>query len=269
IICWGDSLTESVDGRTAYPDVLAQLTETEVVNYGVRSETTRTIAMREGAVPVYTGEFVIPEDTSLTPLQITNSTQFLKNGTAGVNPCYIGGVAGTLSYDGTAGTYYFSRLSAGESVYVEAGSRITTNGMADKQKEDVLIIFTGTNDAPDPSSIYDIITIQKAMLAYTGCENYLIIGLTCKKVMPKIEELNEILAEEYGEHFLDIRSYLLTYGLEEAGIEASAQDLADLEDGEIPSSLRRDYVHGNEVFYQILAGQIYRKLQYLGYLPLE
>ena len=36
IICWGDSLTESSDQRTAYPDVLRELSGAEVINYGIR-----------------------------------------------------------------------------------------------------------------------------------------------------------------------------------------------------------------------------------------
>ena len=35
IICWGDSLTETLDNKTAYPDVLHTLTDCEVINYGV------------------------------------------------------------------------------------------------------------------------------------------------------------------------------------------------------------------------------------------
>lgn len=273
IVCWGDSLTESVDSHSAYPDVLAELSGTRVVNYGVRAETTRAIAMREGAVPMYTSECVISANAIPVPLQVTTksgkSVQLLKNGSAGVNPCYVGGVVGNLSYDSTGDLYYFTRAEEGEDVYVEAGSRLTTNGMASKQKGDVLVIFTGTNDGPDTSSIYDVIEVQRAMLDYADCEDYVIIGLTSKEMIPEVEAVNEILAEEYGEHFLDVRSYFLAYGLAEAGIEPTSRDKADLKAGEIPTSLRQDYVHGNEYFYQILAGQIYRKMQYLGYLPLD
>lgn len=270
IVCWGDSLTESVDGK-AYPDFLRELAQTKVVNYGVHAETTKSIAMREGAVPITVGAFVISENRVPIAVEVASGSgsgiQLLKNGSAGVNPCYIGGVAGTLLYEQIEGRYYFTREEEGEAVLVEEGSRLITAGMANKHKDDILIIFTGTNDGPDTSSIYDIIKIQKAMLDYADCEKYVIIGLTCKKVIPEIEEVNNILAKEYGEHFLDIRSYFLSYGLAEAGLTPTAQDRVDLKNGEIPSGLRRDYVHGNVYFYEILAGQVYRKLQYLGYVP--
>ncbi len=270
IVCWGDSLTESIDGK-AYPDYLRKLTQTKVVNYGVKAETSRSVALREGAVPISVGACVISENAEPVEIEVTaqngNSLQLLKNGTAGVNPCYLGDIAGTLSYVQEENCYYFTRAAAGKAVRIEEGSRLITAGMADMQKGDVLVIFTGTNDGADTSSIYEIIAVQKAMLDYADCGKYVIIGLTCKKVIPEIEEVNEILAQEYGEHFLDIRSHLLSYGLAEAGLTKTAQDETDLGRGEIPSSLRKDYVHGNSYFYEILAGQVHRKLQHLGYVP--
>ncbi len=273
IICWGDSLTESIDSRTAYPDKLEKLTGADVINYGVRSETTRTIAMREGAVPVYVSGCTISENALETVVNVTSksgeSVPFLKFGDRGINPCNINGITGTLSIDSESGLYYFTRSSEGEAVTVEDGSRLTTYGMADRRQDDVLVIFSGTNDGPDTSTFYDVIALQRQMLSYAKCEKYVIIGLTCKKVIPEVDEVNEILAQEYKEHFLNIRDYLLSYGLDEAGIVPSAQDRVDLENGEIPESLRKDYVHGNEYFYDILAKQVYRKMQYLGYLPLN
>lgn len=270
IVCWGDSLTESINGK-AYPDYLRRLTQTEVVNYGVRAETSGSVGMRQGAVPIFVGACVIPENKESVAVEVTArdgySLQLLKNGDAGVNPCSLGDVAGTLSYAQEEDCYYFTRAEVGEAVSIEAGSRLITAGMAGAQKDDVVVIFTGTNDGLDPSSIYDIIAVQKAMLDYADCRKYVIIGLTCKKVIPKIEEVNEILAQEYGEHFLDIRSYLLSHGMTDAGLIPTAQDEADLGRGEIPSSLRKDYVHGNSYFYEILAQQVYQKLQHLGYVP--
>lgn len=60
-------------------------------------------------------------------------------------------------------------------------------------------------------------------------------------MIPEVAAVNEKLAAAFGTHFLDIRSYLLEHGLEEAGIAPTDQDLMDLADGEIPSSLRRGH----------------------------
>ena len=53
--------------------------------------------------------------------------------------------------------------------------------------------------------------------------------------------------------------------LAEQGIEPTAEDLADIERGEIPSSLRDDEIHGNDIFYRLLAEQVYEKILELGY----
>ena len=273
IICWGDSLTQSVDCKSAYPDVLEQLSQTTVINYGIMSETTTSIAMREGAVRVYAGECLIPEQCIPIELSVTSKSgknvQLLKYGQAGVNPCSIAGVTGNLVYIPETDTYQFTRSKPGEAVLVSEKTRITTSAMYHKKQGDVLVIFTGTNDGLTPEKVEALVKTQRAMLDYADCERYIIIGMTCKKVMPEIERINELLSEEYGEHFLDIRTYMLQYGLGEAQITPTKEDEQDIRSGEIPGSLRKDYVHGNEHFYRILANQVYRKLQYLGYLPVE
>ncbi len=269
IVCWGDSLTESVDSKTAYPDVLRRLSGAEVINYGIRSDTSFMVAIRAGYVGVYVQDFIMPAGQE--PVRVSLRTKrgkaapLLRYGDEGVNPCFIGGVRGTLSL--TEDGYYFTRSESGDTIAVENGTRFTTAGMALKKSSDVLVIFTGTNDSPDRDSIYDVIEYQRGILEYTGCDKYVVVGMTCKQVMPDIEKVNEILSEEYAEHFLDIREFMLSEGLEYEGLSPTAQDRQDIANGEIPSSLRNDYVHGNKYFYDILGNKIYEKMQYLGYLP--
>ena len=271
IVCWGDSLTSSFDRKTAYPDYLRQMSGCEVVNYGVENETTAMIAMREGGIPVYVKETVIPGNCDLIPVFLSTDSEgsifFLDFGEGGVNPCRIGGIDGTLSQ--INGSYYFARQKEGERRSFSSETRFETFGMIDKRDGDVLILFTGTNDMPDVESVYEIIDIQRRMLKEANCDRYIVIGLTYASGIPEIDEVNEILANEYEDHFLDIRNYALNYGLEDAGITPTDKDKADLAKGELPSSLRRDYVHGNSTFYELLAKQVYRRLQYLGYLPLD
>ena len=111
--------------------------------------------------------------------------------------------------------------------------------------------------------------MEKQMLEYLQTDRYVVVGLTSKTLIPDIEPINEALAEAFGEHFLDIRSYLLENGLQDAGIEPVKKDRKNLAKGEIPSSLRVDEVHGNEAFYRIIGEQVYRKLKDLGYITEE
>lgn len=273
IICWGDSLTEGTGGGgVTYPDTLAKLSGAEVLNYGVYAELTSCIAARQGGNPMHAGEtFVIP--TGLEPVEIRlenpkgNPEMLLVFGAAGINPCSIGGVEGMLSIDSETGSRYFTRSAAGEAVTVERMTPILFHAMRDKREDDVLVIFAGTNDNPDTTSLQEVIALQRAMIEYAGTEKYVIIGMTRKKYMPQIEEVNQLLAEEYGLHFLDVRAYLLENGLRDAGVTPTDQDWIDLENGEIPVSLRSDDDgHGTDVFYRIIGEQLYKKLLELGYL---
>lgn len=269
IVCWGDSLTVSVDGKSAYPDVLRELSGCEVINYGVESENTAMIAMRQGGVRVNVKATVIPSDRQMIPvfLQAENGghVSFFEYGEGGVNPCSICGIEGRL--EKLNGAYYFTRNTKGERISVPEGTQLKPFGLNDSKSGDVLVIFAGTNDLPDSGSVKNIIKLQKAMLEVADCDKYVIVGLTCASKMPEIDAVNMALANEFGDNFLDIRSYMISYGVEDAGLSVTEGDLEDIARGEIPRSLRSDYVHGNRHFYRLLAEQVYRKMQYLGYLP--
>lgn len=271
IVCWGDSLTNTIDHKTSYPDVLRNISGCEVINYGVDADNTRMIAMREGAIPVSVGATVIPATKDLIPIFLEADDDgaifFLDYGNGGVNPCYIDGIEGTLSK--LNGSYYFERSETGERISVESGTPFITYGIKDSDPSDVLIIFAGTNDMPDTESVYEIIDLIHDMIKVSKCEKYIVIGLTYAGGIPDINKVNDIMSNEFEDNFLDIRSYMLSYGLEDSGITPTAKDLINISEGEIPESLRRDYVHGNKYFSDLLAKQVYRRLQYLGYVPME
>ena len=139
--------------------------------------------------------------------------------------------------------------------------------MNDSSEDDILVIFAGTNDLPDKAGASRIIKLERSMLEAANCDKYIIVGLTYAGGIPEIDAVNEAFEKEFGDHFVDIRKYMLYYGLADAGIEPTEQDLADIKNGEIPSSLRNDYVHGNRIYHRLLGEQIYRRMMYLGYIP--
>ncbi len=271
IVCWGDSLTVSVDEKSAFPDILRSLSGCEVINYGVESENTAMIAMREGGLRVNVKATVIPADTKLIPIFLrtenNGNVHFLDHGDGGVNPCVISGIEGNLQK--LNGSYYFERSKKGERIAIEEGTQFKTHGMVDARMGDVLVIFAGTNDLPDKNGARNIINLEKSMLEAAKCDKYIIVGLTYAGGIPEIDAVNEALEKEFGDHFVDIRKYMLNYGLADAGVEMTPADRADIKKGEIPGALRSDYVHGNSLYHKLLGQQIYRRMQYLGYLPLR
>ncbi len=271
IVCWGDSLTVSLDGSSAFPDILRELSGCEVVNYGVESENTAMIAMREGGLRVNVKATVIPAEPDLIPVFLRTENDghvfFLDHGDGGVNPCSINGIEGELQK--LNGSYYFKRSQKGERIAVEDDTRFKTFAMSDQRENDVLVIFAGTNDLPDRKSVQNIINLERRMIESAACSKYIIVGLTYAGGIPDIDEVNEAMARAFGDHFVDIRKYMLNYGIQDIGLVMTGQDAADIQKGEIPSQLRSDHIHGNKHYHRLLGEQIYRRMVYLGYLNRE
>ena len=271
VVVWGDSLTEGTGGDgVTYPNVLEKLAGCEVKNYGVYAEATTCIAGRQGGMPQLVHPVTIPAEVTDVDVQIENGDggwdMILVFGDAGINPCTIAGIEGRLWIDADTGQRKFTRSAPGEEVVLTEGTPIETFAMKDKRPDDILVIFTGSNDDPTPATVQNVIDVQRDMIAYAGVDRYVIIGLTSKRKMPMAAEVNEVFAKEYGEHFLDVRKDLLEHGLQDSGIEATEEDKADIANGMIPRSLLTDESHGNAAYYTVIGEQLYKKMQELGYL---
>lgn len=270
IVCWGDSLTFGEGGNgVTFPSVLDEKSNLEIINYGVQGETVRQIGIRMGVLPMTVSTFEIPEEMEPVEVSLWQDGEdpiMMRLGDSGINPCYIAGVEGELSYNAADNKYYFTRMKRGESVSVAETTEIETFASRDKRASDVIVLFAGTNLPPNKDTVNELIDMEKQMLEYLEAEQYIVIGLTSKELVPDVEPINQALAEAFGEHFLDIRSYLLENGLSDAGIKPTKKDKKDIEKGEIPPSLRVDAVHGNEEFYRIVGELVYEKLQKLDYI---
>lgn len=98
------------------------------------------------------------------------------------------------------------------------------------------------------------------MLSYGECTRYLIIGLT----IDGSDSINTTLSSKYGRRFLDIKSYMIQYGLEDMGWTPTTDDTAAINAGSIPLSLISDGPHfKTEVQQQVTAPLICKKLQEL------
>lgn len=183
---------------------------------------------------------------------------------------YINGVKGKITYSGSASSqsgehhYYFTRSEAGDAVEIIRPTLVKTNGYDSRYYTQ--IIWAGTNDRPTLEKLKEstIPTIDN-MIKFLHTDRYLVVGLTSKSYMSEIEEINEYMKKYYGNKFVNLRDYILEYGLEDAGITPTSQDNIDIENGEMPTSLRNDSVHFNAKGYQIVANCIYQQGKILGY----
>ena len=64
--------------------------------------------------------------------------------------------------------------------------------------------------------------------------------------------MDEQMKAEFESHFIDVRYNLCKYGLTDAGITPTEQDLIDLSTNDVPTSLRVDEVHLTSIGYNIV-----------------
>ena len=276
IVCWGDSLTFGSGGNgTSYPSVLEERLRNErmyipVVNMGIGGENTVTIAGRAGAIPFRLKEFTIPEES--IPVEIFyqedegKSIRPFEQGDSGINPCIINGVSGRMSGERSEDGimhYFFTRSEKGETVHVPEGTEVET-WAASQYSDYVYVVFMGENHGWN--NIQDLIEQQQAILSmqekYAG--NYIVVGLPTG-TREERRELEEALYEAFGDKFLNIREYLSTQGIYDAGIKPSEDDLARMEEGLIPTSLLADHIHFNAAGYRLIGNFMYERMNELGY----
>ena len=274
--CWGDSLTRGVgvgdSYSKAFPYVLHGLLDgRKVINCGVGGENTINIASRQGGLPNIVKPFTIPANASKVEIELTNiygdSTGILLQGgsaldpttgkyvmTAQINPCSINGVEGTLTYEN--GKYYFSRSENGESVIVSRPTPLITYAMK-SMRDNINIIW---------------IECIEAMIDYMSPINkkYIVIGVhhLVSTVTETFETIEKNMSIHFGRHFINQRKYMLEYGLSDARITPTAEDITAISQGKIPTSLLYDDVHYNDKGYNIIATLASERGKELGYWQL-
>lgn len=296
IFCIGDSLTMGIETgwgnvvEVPYPERLEEYTGYTTFNYGVGSDITEQIAMRMGSLPVYAKNITIPADR--TPVAVTpyledgyRAQSFCYNGFAGVNDVEIAGVKGKLtdvngSVDGHDNSrVYFTRNEPGEEVVITSPERIITHAASSFRKDDILIIWVGSNDlndAEDTSYFEYLVEMQQQMIDLAGTEKFLIIGYTADNYIgidtytQCADQYNALMKEYWGEHFVDLKEYMATYkALEDFGIEPTTDDRYRLARGWIPKSFLergRNTIHFNQIGYDCVEYLIEQRLYELEYI---
>ena len=280
INCFGDGLTE---GRTGgclmpYTRILEGFTGLKVNNYGIYGESSFTVGSRMGALPVtLLAPMELNEKAGIkTPVALGDifkqHVEMLMNaqtdGDDLVNPVLIDGIEGKLSRKDNV--LYFERKNDGDCVTIPAGTRVFTRLSGKNYSGDINIFWVGTNDHASTDNAIAVISNLHAMIDFTGSDRYIVIGLTAKSVLPQLEEVNEMLSGEFGEHFYNFSAYVIGMPVSGENNAFYEQDLKDVANGDIPTSLMKipgtDHVHGNEKFYALLGAGIYGKLKSLNYI---
>lgn len=286
IQCWGDSLTYGDQDGTgvSYPAKLAELLGVPTVNHGIGSQTSKQISMRNGgrvATVTISGNQITTGENTVTHLggvEISTSggmaadsdhpfplSAAASNATRSLE-VVIQGVPGTLQRTATGGppstseTYTFTPTDETYlPVTCPAGSAVIVQNQP--AHKNISIFWLGRNDFTEPDQVKQSVADCVARLD-SGAKRFLVLGVlngdgpserTGNANYGTIVGLNNDLAVAYPGAFVDIRRRLISEGLRRAGITATAQDLTDLSNDTVPTSLRTDGIHLNAQGYTVLA----------------
>ncbi len=256
VYCWGDSLTEGVGGWDSDNYIFEPWTNElsrPHVNLGCRGEDIQTIMARQGADPiVLTEDITIPasKDEAVTigtctmPYDKYNGVGLTtKSGErakplieheAGINPCKIGGVEGTLYREMTSSigsddtlTYKFKRLKSGDAVTAKSGSEIETYAMQ-HYRNGYAVIWMGVNGRAN--SHQQFAAKVKEMVEYGGYKNYVCV-ISREYVETWVEDgdgwqgIKTLLTDSNGVcHLLYLKPELIKRGYMLAGLSTQSID---------------------------------------------
>lgn len=275
VICWGDSLTEGIGADfTDYPKELSKLIETKqavkvnVVNEGISGESSISIAVRAGGIPIYTTDKV--EYSFLEDEKVVN---FLTEDRQIAEPWHdpkwndvqveIAGIRGKLFFSSEEYSYFFKRNNQFEKSVIPENSQIEIIGV-ERYKDYIPVIFIGQNGIYKDA--YDLITQQKSIITKEQEEmgRYLILGLTYGSYEDNYD-MEEVMALEYGRNYINLREFLCEYVKNDSQIALSDEDIVLVEAGTVPGILRNedDMVHLNDKGYELVARAVYERMEEL------
>lgn len=267
IVCWGDSMTQGVGADDdpgalvsladdelydtsyqSYPQVLSQLTGLDTYNFGVAGATSEEIAVMQGALPWATLDNDGADATSDSDDKGENDDS---------------------DTDAPA--------DEGEQPIRHIDPEVVDEG--EEHTGDILVLEIGSNGGWDGD--YQVLIDQyRAMIDRSGCDDYLILGDTddpgtsvgdtsqvpfTDDYAPRETSWETALREAFGDHFINMRVFLIKHALEISGLTPTPEDVADARLGCISKQLRSDWTHLNARGYFAKAVAVYQRGIKLGY----
>lgn len=127
------------------------------------------------------------------------------------------------------------------------------------------VIFIGQNGGY--RDIAEFIEQQRAIINHQAAnqERYIIVGLHTGTAESRAE-LESVMEAEYGAKYINLRKYMSTVAMKDAGLIPTAEDNEMMLEGKTPSSLlAKDGLHFNATAYSLIGKLIYERMDELGY----
>lgn len=284
IVCWGDSMTQGVGADTdadalvsladgelydtsaqSYPQVLSQLTGLDTYNFGVAGATSEEIAVMQGGLP-WTEIEIADGDDEAEDSAGDSATESDDLATDAGDEAEADDEGGDDEAD-----------DQGEQPISHIDPEVVDEG--EEHTGDILVLEIGSNGGWDGD--YQVLIDQyRAMIDRSGCDDYLILGDTddpgtsvgdtsqvpfTDDYAPRETSWETALREAFGDHFINMRVFLIKHGLEISGLTPTPEDVADARLGCISKQLRSDWTHLNARGYFAKAVAVYQRGIKLGY----
>jgi len=249
-----------------------------VVNMGAENEDSTTILGRSGDIPyVMSIRATIPADTEAVNIYFSSingrPVSPLCGGDIGVNPVTINGVKGTLTVDtdeayywGDRKKYYFTRSESGEACEVTSGEAINT-AASDMYENYIHVVCIGTYGGYDTAS--ELAAQIKLLLnrQTANTDRYIVLGICYQDGWKDTSALDAVMLQTFGEHYINIRKYLCSDGLADAGINPTYDDKQEAALGVVPESLRSSSGDAglSAKAYALIGKLVYDRMDKLGY----
>lgn len=285
IVCWGDSLTAGGGWTTQ----LQTLSGVPVYNAGTGGENARTIMARQGGDAMLINDVTIPATTTPVTLKLYTdggfdtvfgykATPLMQGGSNHVNPVRIGDIEGTLAWTGStyndpAGTWTFTRTTAGNTAEITRPTVIQTN-YDRNYNGGIMVVFMGQNGGYTDNT--DLVNMHKLMKEHSFCRHMVVLGLSSGSTSTRAD-YETAMKSAFGRDFISLREYLATaiyagetivscYGLEDAGLTATQADLDAIATGTVPPQLLSDSVHYTTACKTVIGTMLYNKMHELNYV---
>ncbi|WP_272572452.1 hypothetical protein [Providencia sp. PROV258] len=271
IVCWGDSMTAGVGGESenvSYPSVLATELNVNVTKKGYGGQASTDIAVRQGGTQLditYTG--IIPSGSTAS-VSVSPSESY-----RAVQTSYPGNINGNQILMTKSAAGEWTLKNEGSEPLEITGKAIFICNEGKDEREKTAIFWVGRNN-PFWNKSEPIFRDIAAMISYlnVSIKRSIVISLCNTSAEPKgssrynaMLDINSRLAQVYGDKFIDVRTYLITKGLSDAGIAPTTQDVTDISNDIIPNSLRSDDTHLNATGYALVGKYIALQLKNKGW----
>lgn len=285
----------------AYPEYLEEMlgNDYEIINCGVGGENTLTIMARQGAYPMKLAHdvvifksdevkyktFIGNNDVSafVSSYNGKSVTPLLQCGwdedsPAQINPCTINDnnfqISSEAKFWKEEGKYKFEYnyfMDADDewaaTDTLKEGSIVNTYAMKNLRNKYANVFFIGQNGGFENTA--DLIRQLKAMIAYSKSKRYIVISFHkpngVMKTISRMKEMEDSLNQSFGKHYINLREYMVTRGLSDAGLEPTQEDKDSIGKGQVPPQMMTDGCHFTTKGYEEIAKLVFEKMKELGY----